>query len=340
MSRMGFPKHVAQNIVDLGVDGDLLLQLEDKSLKEDLCITNGIQRKRFLRELSSLKKDADYSCVDGEDIQDFLVNSVGPEYKVYTYNFVKNDLSLSLIRRLSASDLDDMLKEASITSSIHRRKIVEAVCDDSAEEYSVCSSMAGSLVECPISISGEVFISFDKTVSAELASLIRMQLQIRGFVVHMADNAKSHDVVLDTIRSTRNFVVVLSKGTLDSCIGDTGKKVHLHREVAAALDSHCNIIPVFDDFVFPETDSLPEDIRTLCFFNGVRWVHDYQDACLDKIERFITGSDSAASSRNGSLSRVAMGIKKRRESGRSTPVGMMRRRTCSQESGVFVQQIN
>jgi hypothetical protein len=24
-------------------------------------------------------------------------------------------------------------------------------------------------------------------------------------------------------------------------------------------------------------------------FNGVRWVHDYQEACIDKVERFIKG---------------------------------------------------
>lgn len=24
-------------------------------------------------------------------------------------------------------------------------------------------------------------------------------------------------------------------------------------------------------------------------FNGVRWVHDYQEACVDKVERFIKG---------------------------------------------------
>merc|ERR1712107_608589 len=29
------------------------------------------------------------------------------------------------------------------------------------------------------------------------------------------------------------------------------------------------------------------DIQALCYFNGVRWVHDYQDACIDKLERFV-----------------------------------------------------
>ncbi len=40
---------------------------------------------------------------------------------------------------------------------------------------------------------------------------------------------------------------------------------------------------------FPDPDELPDDIRALCYFNAVRWVHDYQEACLDKFERFIRG---------------------------------------------------
>lgn len=37
------------------VDGDLLLLLTEKELEEDLGISSGILRKRFMRELESLK---------------------------------------------------------------------------------------------------------------------------------------------------------------------------------------------------------------------------------------------------------------------------------------------
>lgn len=53
---------------------------------------------------------------------------------------------------------------------------------------------------------------------------------------------------------------------------------------------------------------LPEDIRQITRFNGVRWVHDYQEACIDKVERFIKGElnrmpslGSTASIRNPSI---------------------------------------
>lgn len=54
----------------------------------------------------------------------------------------------------------------------------------------------------------------------------------------------------------------------------------------AALNSNCNIIPIIDSqFYWPEPERLPEDMRSVCHFNGVTWIHDYQDACIDKLER-------------------------------------------------------
>lgn len=34
---------------------------------------------------------------------------------------------------------------------------------------------------------------------------------------------------------------------------------------------------------------IPLDIRPVTRYNGVRWVHEYQEACMDKVERFIKG---------------------------------------------------
>jgi len=65
--------------------------------------------------------------------------------------------------------------------------------------------------------------------------------------------------------------------------------------VHCALNSQCNIIPVFDNFVMPDPDSLPETMKNITTYNGVKWIHDYQEACVDKIERFIRGDSSVAS---------------------------------------------
>ena len=44
------------------VDGDLLLLLTEKELEDDLGMQSGLLRKRFMRELESLKIAADYRC--------------------------------------------------------------------------------------------------------------------------------------------------------------------------------------------------------------------------------------------------------------------------------------
>jgi len=37
----------------------------------------------------------------------------------------------------------------------------------------------------------------------------------------------------------------------------------------------------------PETADLPVSMRALTSYNGVNWVHEYQGACVDKLERFL-----------------------------------------------------
>ena len=41
-------------------------------------------------------------------------------------------------------------------------------------------------------------------------------------------------------------------------------------------------------------------MRPLTSFNGVNWVHDYQNACMDKIARFIEPQSMAVKSRKQS----------------------------------------
>ena len=64
----------------------------------------------------------------------------------------------------------------------------------------------------------------------------------------------------------------------------------------------------------PDQDQLPTSMKAVTDYNGVKWIHDYQDACVDKIDRFIRGDAaivmtplmdrflSGASSTSGSVS--------------------------------------
>merc|ERR1711971_1175616 len=111
------------------------------------------------------------------------------------------------------------------------------------------------------------------------------------------------------ISYSRHYVLILGPGGLDTCL--KGEEIgRLHMELATALKTSVKIIPVTMDFSWPATELFPEDIRALTSFNGVRWIHDYQDACLDKLERFIRGE----------VSRVSSPSTVRRDSGRSTPL--------------------
>ena len=102
------------------------------------------------------------------------------------------------------------------------------------------------------------------------------------------------------IQSARNFILVLTSGALDRCINDTEQNDWIHKEVACALNSNCNIIPVFDNFSMPKSKELPVAMRPLTSYNGVNWVHDYQNACMDKIVRFIKPQSMAVKSRKQS----------------------------------------
>lgn len=48
------------------------------------------------------------------------------------------------------------------------------------------------------------------------------------------------------------------------------------------------IIPIFDkNFSFPPEEKLPMDVRHVVRLNGITWVHEYQEACVDKIVKYV-----------------------------------------------------
>jgi len=164
----------------------------------------------------------------------------------------------------------------------------------------------------------DVFISYRRSNGSQLASLLKVHLEIRNLSVFLdvdrLEAGKFDNNLLQSIRSARNFVLVLTPGSLDRCIGDEEQRDWINKEVSCALQSKCNIIPVFDNFLMPDPDQLPTSMKAVTDYNGVKWIHDYQDACVDKIDRFIRGDAamimtplmdrflSGASSTSGSVS--------------------------------------
>ena len=87
-----------------------------------------------------------------------------------------------------------------------------------------------------------------------------------------------------TVKWSIKFVFAY-EGALDRCYNDEEQRDWIHKEVSCALSSACNIIPVFDNFVMPDPELLPESMRAVTSYNGVKWIHDYQEACVDKVNR-------------------------------------------------------
>jgi hypothetical protein len=282
VKQIGFGEY-EQSFYDSKVDGDLLLQLTEENLRNDIGITNGIHCKRFKRELQNLKKMADYSSRDTSNLNSFLF-SIGPEYCIYTYSMLNAGVDRESLRKYINED--QLITDCGITNSIHRDRILNVV----------------KRMENTLSLSSDdicdqktldVFVSYRRSNGSQLASLLKVHLQLRGFTVFIdverLEAGKFDNNLLQSIKQAKHFLLVLTPKALDRCLEDCEGKDWVHREIVAALSSNCNIIPIIDNFSWPEPELLPEDMRSVCHFNGVRWIHDYQDACVDKLERFMRG---------------------------------------------------
>lgn len=89
--------------------------------------------------------------------------------------------------------------------------------------------------------------------------------------------------LIDVIKNCRDFVLVLSPGSLDRCWNEDD---WVRREIECAIYNGVNIIPVLlPGFRFPE--NLPESIRRVSSHNGIEANPNFWDAFLDKLEGFL-----------------------------------------------------
>ncbi|PAA51066.1 hypothetical protein BOX15_Mlig026056g1, partial [Macrostomum lignano] len=276
LQQVGFPELV-DRFSRSRVDGDLLLRITDADLRDSIGLSNGLLRQRLMREIDQLRTSTDYSPCDPSGLAGWLRRCVGQDSVQFAYAL----LTAGCDRRLLASASDAMLADAGVSGAVHRLRILRA------------ASRQPEPAPGP-----DVFVSYRREGGALLASLLRVHLQLRGHTVFLdvyrLPSGRFDDQLLHSIANTRNFIVVLTPGALDRCIGDNDGADWLHKELSVALSSGCNIIPVLDPgFVFPDPDQLPEDIRCLQAYNSVPWKHEYQDACIAKIESFLVKASAA-----------------------------------------------
>lgn len=305
VSQIGFAEYV-DAFSSSQVDGDLLLMLTNDDFMEGLGMISSIVRKRFMRELKSLKITSDYSASDPTGLDKWLM-SLSPELSQYTYNMLRQGVDTYVLKTLTDVELKE---ECGIHNSIHRRKILQNVASakvgdlspESVSHLSVSlptpfyprfasldfnSSYGNILNVRPI----DVFICYRRSSGSQLASLLKVHLQLRGFSVFLDIDrlraGKFDENLLHSIQISQHFLIILTHDALDRCLDDVLQEDWVHTEIVAALGCNCNIIPIFDNFEWPALEKLPEDMRGIVRFNCVRWVHEYQDACVDKLEKFL-----------------------------------------------------
>ncbi|CAH8475729.1 unnamed protein product [Heterobilharzia americana] len=327
LSRVRF-KELAYKFSDLRVDGDLLLRLDECILEKDLGVKNGITRSRLLRELCSLKINADYSAVDPTGICAWLreatritaLNSTTTPRNPTTsdYNLNENDFQNKLsttnisntcgqycythdlsclnqsfdllqyaynlisagVHRPFLPYLSDkmLLEDCQIKNGIHRKRILDAIQSfiTMHNQFRLTDHDSKLNIFAQPDKYIDVFISYRRSNGSQLASLLKVHFQLRGYRVFLDIDrltaGKFHESLLHSIRSSHNFVLVLTPRALDRCLNDTHCTDWIHKEVVCALKSECNIIPITDNFTWPPAESLPEDLRPIITYNAVNCI--------------------------------------------------------------------
>lgn len=165
---------------------------------------------------------ADYSSRDCANINQFL-QSMGPEFSIYTYSMLNAGVeSKDSLRSLCD---DQLLNECGIAKSIHRLRIMNAI---RALDNRLSNSNDDNLDK-----SLDVFVSYRRSNGSQLASLLKVHLQLRGFSVFIdverLEAGKFDNNLLQSIQRAKHFLLVLTPKALERCIGDSEKKDWVHR---------------------------------------------------------------------------------------------------------------
>ena len=131
-----------------------------------------------------------------------------------------------------------------------------------------------------------VFISYRRSTSQDLARSIFMDLRANGwdafFDVNTIDSGMFDRIILNQIAARAHFVLVLSPGALKRCANEGD---WLRREIEEAMRLDRNLVPVMKEgFSFEEEmQFLPDSMKDLPRFNGLRVPHDYFDEAMEKL---------------------------------------------------------
>ena len=264
------------------VTGSLLLELT----VEDMVALglSKLQSRWFLQQVLKLRYVADVANRDHFNMCRWLTEASRDLIR-YKVNFVTHAVSLSLLPHLT----DDILQELGVHSSLDRLKLLLAAQQLRSQESTDSPAITSQMPHY------DIFISYRRANGSQLASLLKVHLELRGLKVFIdvkeLGSGNFCEAILSTITKSSSVIVVLSPNALDRCKNDENNEDWLHRELKHALKNEVQVIPLTDpQFQWPTDSELPEDISHICSLNGVNWCHDYQDACVSKLISFLPQS--------------------------------------------------
>lgn len=139
----------------------------------------------------------------------------------------------------------------------------------------------------------DIFISYRrKGAGAGVAGELQSKLENLGFKVFIdVDKIGSGvfpDQIKHAIEECKDFLLVLSPGTLDRCVEEED---WVRREILMAQEFGKNIIGVgLPGFIMPEAEALPTSLQSLATRQVFMWTHEYRAASFGKIAENLISS--------------------------------------------------
>ena len=268
--------------------GSILLDLSVEDLLE-MGLQSRVQGRWVMQQILKLRRRADVSFLDPENVSKFLVD-IHKDLTVYRVDFARRQITASFLPHLNT----EMLTEIGVRSLVDQARILNHIRESCGSIDSTIPSAPGSILPLAARYRKkyDVFISYRRENGSQLASLLKVYLEVRGLSTFLdvtsLGGGKFDEALLTVIRHCLNVVVVLTPNSLQRCIGDNRIEDWLHKELVCALESNTAIVPLCDPhFSWPQEKLLPTDLRSLCRMNAVNWSHEYQDATVERLIKFL-----------------------------------------------------
>lgn len=267
--------------------GGILLDLQVDDLME-MGLRSRVQGKWVMQQIQKLRCRADVSYLDPHNVGKFLTD-IHKDLSLYKVDFARKGITADFLPHLT----NEMLLEIGVYSSVDRVRILNQISEMCGYDMTDSASPGAVLPLSPrYRRKYDVFISYRRESGSQLASLLKVYLEVRGLStfldVSSLGGGKFDDALLAVICQCSNVVVVLTRDSLKRCIGDKRIEDWLHKELVCALEHQINVVPLCEpNFSWPLETELPNDVQSLCRMNAINWSHEYQDASVERLIKFL-----------------------------------------------------